>query len=251
MQILIVEDEPQAAERLYDLISQHRPDARLAGQTDSVAATVRWLQQHTPPDLAFFDIHLADGSCFSIFEQLQIHFPIVFTTAYDQYALKAFEVHSIDYLLKPIDPEDLKRAFDKYDHYRSPAPDLRRQLEDVMQIMRREYKTRFVVNTGHHLEVIPTADILYFFSENKITWLRLPSGAKHAVDYTLEQLEDLLDPKQFFRISRQCIVSLQAVNRITPFSSSRLKIELPYDEIKSYGIVSRNRVHEFKEWVGG
>jgi two-component system LytT family response regulator len=254
MRIIIVEDEHLAAERLADLLQQYDPAIAIAATLDSIEETVEWLAASPPPDLGFFDIQLADGLSFSIFEQVRIDFPVVFTTAFDQYALKAFEVNSIDYLLKPIDREALARAFRKYSTLKGevaqPALDIR-VLQDTLQMLQgSRTKERFVVKKGPHLISIPTSDILYFFSENKQSWARTPDGRKHAVDYTLEQLEHLLDDR-FFRLNRQYLVSLKGIQKATAYSNSRLRVHLVHAPADEKTIVSRDKVQSFRQWFAG
>lgn len=254
MRIIIVEDERLAAERLADLLKQHNPTIEIAGQFDSIEETVEWLNATESPDLGFFDIQLADGLSFSIFEQTTINFPVVFTTAYDQYALKAFEVNSIDYLLKPLKQEALERAFRKYSTLKGEAPqpalDMR-VLQETLQLLKSaRTKERFVVKKGPHLISLPTSEILYFFSENKQSWARTPDGRKHPVDYTLEQLVSMLD-EQFFRLNRQYLVTIKGIEKATAYSNSRLRVHLAHADKEEKVIVSREKVQPFRQWFAG
>ncbi|MCI5083497.1 MAG: LytTR family DNA-binding domain-containing protein [Saprospiraceae bacterium] len=251
--VIIVEDEALAAERLEMLLEQQNPDIKVLAQLDSVQEAVAYLAKSPELDLAFLDIQLADGSSFEIFDQVEMPCPVIFTTAYDAYALKAFEVNSIDYLLKPIDLDDLGDAFAKYERMKArfggeQQEDGMEQIRRAMQMMQKQYKSRFVVKSGHQLSSIRVEDILYFFSEHKTVWFRQKNGKRHAVDYTLEQLEGLLDPNQFFRLNRKYVAHIDAIEKAVAYSNSRLKISLfglEDDEI----IVSRERTGAFKAWL--
>ncbi|MEM8968028.1 MAG: LytTR family DNA-binding domain-containing protein [Bacteroidota bacterium] len=254
MDILIIEDEKAAAKRLSVLVQQLLPQAEIIAQLDSVKRSVAWWQSNPAPDLVFMDIQLADGLSFEIFKQVSITAPVIFTTAYDQYAIQAFKVNSIDYLLKPIDEEELEIALDKYRSYHqqsssSPAsPDLS-QLQQALQMLQKPtYKNRFVVKVGEHLNAIPTENILYFFSQAKATYLQTISGKHFIIDYSLEQVEEMVDPTHFFRISRKYMISFPAIDDIITYSSSRLKLHLKHSD-DSDVLVSRDRVADFKEWL--
>ncbi|MDX1940668.1 MAG: LytTR family DNA-binding domain-containing protein [Saprospiraceae bacterium] len=254
MKIAIVEDENLAAERLSDLIKQYDPSYEILVFLDSVQEAVAWFSASAPPDLAFFDIQLADGHSFDIFQQCNVNCPVIFTTAYDEYALHAFKVNSIDYLLKPIDLESIKKAFIKLEQLKSsfikdaPAITLETMQKVVQSLQKPNYKTRFVVKSGAQIHSVQVEDILYFFHEDKIVWLKRNDLKKFAVDFTLEQLETILDPARFFRLNRQFIVAFDAIKEITTYSNSRLKIKL-LDNNEPV-IVSRERVGDFKTWLG-
>ena len=249
MNILIVEDEELAAERLQQLVAELRPEAKVQAILDSVEDTVGYLQGQPGLDLAFFDIQLADGVSFQIFKQAKVPCPVVFTTAYDQYTLQAFKVNSIDYLLKPIDREELGQALNQFEELRSAfhgGPALER-VEQALSMLHKDYKTRFVVKAGHQFLSIKTSSVLYFFSEHKLTWLRHRDGKKHQLDYSLEQLEQRLDPAQFYRVNRQYIVQIESVEQTTIYSNARLKLMLSDGEEV---LVSRERVAGFRQWLG-
>ncbi len=250
MTILIIEDEVLAAEGLAKLIRQYDPAIEILACVDSVREAVEWFQNNPAPDLAFLDIQLADGLSFDIFEKTKVHCPVIFTTAYDEYALKAFKVHSVDYLLKPIDLEELSTAFSQYFKMKKnpSTPDLN-LIRQAMQMMANKYKNRFIVKVGHHISAVATLEILYFFTEHRTTWLRTKSLKKHAIDYTLEQLSDLLDPARFFRLNRKYIVSIDAIETATNYSNSRLKVQLTDSQKNEKILISRERVREFKEWL--
>ncbi len=254
MRILIIEDEKAAAKRLTSLIQQVIPEATLLAQLDSVKRSVDWLKSNPAPDLIFMDIQLADGLSFEIFEHTTVSVPVIFTTAYDQYAIRAFKVNSIDYLLKPIDAEELSTAVGKYRSYhqhqsaKTAAPDLG-QLQQALQMLKRpEYKVRFMVKVGEHLNAIPVEEILYFFSQAKVTYLQTASGKHYIIDYSLEQVEEMVDPKVYFRISRKYLIRFVAIEDIITYSSSRLKLQLTHSTDNDV-LVSRDRVADFKQWL--
>mgnify|MGYP006288445607 CR=1 FL=1 len=252
MKVVIIEDEALAAERLTMLVRRYDPEAEILAGLDSVAASVRWFEQHPPPDLCFMDIQLGDGLSFEIFEQTEVNCPVIFTTAYDEYALRAFKVHSIDYLLKPVDFRELSAAFRQFEAQQKPEAASMDGVLDALQQMRsgQRYKDRFLVKSGSRLLPVSATDIAYFFHEEKITWLRLHNGRKYALDYSMEQLTELLDPTHFFRINRQYIVCLDAMQGISDYTNSRLKVSLPHLEKEEEVVVSRERVRAFRAWLG-
>lgn len=252
MTTLIVEDEMLAAERLSILIKQYDSSIEILACLESIEEAVSWLNTHQHPDLIFLDIQLADGLSFSIFEKVEVQSPVIFTTAYDEYALKAFKVNSIDYLLKPIDLKDLTQAFHQFKKINQPTaqlPDLSLfQAAMTMIQQQQQYKSRFIVKRGHHLSSVSVEDVAYFFSEHKITWLKTHNHQKFAVDYTIEQLKDILDPALFFRLNRKYITSIKAISDIVAYSNSRLKIELQ-DNKDDKILISREKVGDFKKWL--
>lgn len=254
MKVLIIEDEPLAAERLSDLILAHDSNIQILGILDSVREAVDWFNNEPPPDLCFMDIQLADGLSFDIFEKTKVTCPIIFATAYDEYALRAFKVNSIDYLLKPVDNEGVKKAFEQYEGLikdmpsQKVIPDLS-LLQQAMKMMKQSYKKRFIVKAGNHISSIPAEEILYFYSEHRTTWLKTKKLKKHAIDYTLEQLEDLLDPNQFFRLNRKYLTAFSAIQGVLTFSNSRLKVQLQDLPKEELILISREKVGNFKEWL--
>lgn len=256
MKVLIVEDEHLSAERLEGMLQKYPRPIEVVGSFDSVKGASAWLNANPHPELMLFDIQLADGISFDIFEKTGTRSPVIFTTAYQEYALKAFKVNSIDYLLKPIDPEELYAALDRFFETKSNGPSLGpdpEALRLVMQMMNRQYKTRFLVKRGEHLASIATDDILYFYSEDKFTWIRTSDNKKYALDNTLEQLDLLLDPVRYFRINRQFIVAINALSDVVVYSNSRLKLKIPFWDNQDADpvLVSREKVQAFKEWLGG
>lgn len=250
MKVLIVEDESMAAKRLTNLLLKLEPDIEILDQLDSVKTAVKWLSNNEA-DLLFFDIQLADGLSFEILNQVNVQTPIIFTTAFDEYAIKAFKVNSIDYLLKPIDPEELKRALEKFhQNFKHPEPQQPNMamLEQAMKMLTKQYKERFVVKIGEHIHTIPVNDTAYFFSQDKATFLVTEEKKRYIIDYTLEEVEGLIDPQDFFRINRKYLVSMRAVKDIVSYTNSRLRIILHQsDEMDA--IVSRERVQDFKKWL--
>lgn len=250
MRVLILEDEELAAERLQLLLEKLRPGIKILAVLDTVEEAIVFFNSGECPDLAFFDIQLADGASFQVFESVKVPCPVIFTTAYDQYTLKAFKVNSIDYLLKPIGNSDLELALNQYEEMREsfgqPAVPIQ-QVKQLMQSIQKQYKDRFVVRAGHQFLSIKADDIQYLFSAHKTTWIRHADGKKHALDYTLEELEALLDPACFFRTNRQYIVHIEAITQTTVYSNARLKIQLRDGEETT---VSRDRVSDFRSWLG-
>ena len=248
MNCLIVEDEKVAAERLVGLIKNYDPSINVTEIVQSVKNAVLWLNTHQAPDLIFMDIQLADGLSFEIFEQTIVKTPVIFTTAYDEYALKAFKVKSIDYLLKPIDPDELKNAIEKFKENNSPKEIPTQVFDSIMHSLTKKYKNKFVMNVGEHIKVFTTEDIQCFYSIEKCTFLQNKSGRDYGISYSLDQLEDLLDPAQFFRINRKFIVSFSAISDIISYSNSRLKVKLNSNKADDL-IVSREKVQDFKQWL--
>lgn len=251
MNILIIEDEQPAVRRLAQLLAEHCPGGVILEMIDSVEASVQWLRNFPPPDLIFMDIQLADGLSFDIFSQAEVKSPVIFTTAFDHYTLRAFKVNSVDYLLKPIDPEELRQSLEKFRNFfvRQEKFD-RSGLENMLRsVMRQvEYKKRFLVKNGQNLAHINVEEVAYFYSEDGIAFAQCTNGKKHIIEFTLDQLEELLDPSDFFRINRQAIIRPEAIQKISTWFNSRLKVELhPAQSLNT--VVSRERVAAFKEWL--
>lgn len=251
MRILIIEDEDLAAWGLISKLQQLDPATEVLATLDTVKSAVEWFKTNPAPDLAFFDIQLADGLSFEIFEQVKVPCPIIFTTAYDAYALRAFKVNSVDYLLKPVSPEDLAQAFSKLRQLRGAATLDAGTIQQMMQMLKpRQYKTRFMVKVGDHLTAVAAEEVDYFFGENKIVWLRHQNGRKYPVEYTLEQLEEMLDPQHFFRLNRQYIAAIGVIKDVVTYSNSRLKVTLKDPMSTDDVLISREKVEAFKLWFG-
>ncbi|KAB2915398.1 MAG: response regulator transcription factor [Bacteroidetes bacterium] len=250
MKIVVIEDEAPAARRLMGLIQEHRPLAEIVAHFDSVETAVDWLQNNPPPDLAFMDIQLADGLSFDIFEAVPVKCPVIFTTAYDEYAIKAFKVNSIDYLLKPIDKGELATAFAKYDTLAQKPQNGTIDVGELIKVFRPDtYKSRFLVKQGQRLIPVGVEDIAYFYAEDKLVFMLTNMGNKYIVDYTIEQLEGKLNPEKFFRANRKVITSLEAVKDVHISFNGKLKVYLKPD-LSEELFVSRERAPEFKNWLG-
>jgi DNA-binding LytR/AlgR family response regulator len=251
MRVLIIEDEVIAAERMEAMIRKAMPGVDILGILDSISSAVPWFAENEAPDLAFFDIQLADGLSFEIFEQAEVGCPIIFTTAFDEYALKAFKVNSIDYLLKPIDYDELKAAIDKYRSLSDGQPisiPRSQDIDAVLKMLTRKYKTRFVVKVGERIRSVPVEEILCFYSMDKASYLQTADDRHYVMDDSLEQVEGLVDPEKYFRVSRKFIIALEGIEDIISYSNSRLKISLKQPTEEDI-IVSREKVKEFKAWL--
>lgn len=250
--ILIIEDEEAAARRLRKMTLEILPDAEILPELASINSAVEWITGNPRPDLIFLDVHLADGQSFEIFKKVNVSCPIIFTTAYDQYALEAFKVNSIDYLLKPIKKEELERSIDKFLKLTSPAQtniNLDKLLLSLQQ-PQQAFKERFIVKYGEHLKTIQTSGIAYFYTENKMNFLITKENKRYAIDYNLDQLEQLLDTKKFFRINRQFIIEFHSIAEMFTYSKSRVLIKLdPPSKMET--IVSTERSAAFKAWLDG
>ena len=248
--VIIIEDEPPASKRLQSMLSVCKYPLEVVEILDSVEDSVTYLERFKDYDLLFMDVQLGDGLSFDIFNSVTIEKPIIFTTAYDDYTLQAFKVNSIDYLLKPIDQEDLDMALDKFSRQNGSATgtfDLK-FLTDSLK--KPTYKQRFLVKKGKQLLVVPSDEIAYFYSEDGYTLMGHKNGSKHIVDLTIDQLCEVMDPGSFYRINRKMLVCLSSIVEIHEYFNSRLKMELapnPSFEV----IVSRDRVKAFKLWLNG
>ena len=255
MTTIIIEDEKPAARLLQRKLEKLQINVTVL--LHSVEEAIEWFSNHPHPDLIFLDIQLSDGLSFAIFEAVEIKSAIIFTTAYDEYALRAFKLNSIDYLLKPIDEDDLEIAVNKYkSRVPEKAPENHSLALDFEAIKRmltnpfeKNYKKRFTLKIGQHLKVISVDEIECFYSENKGTYLHTFDNRDYLLETTLEVLEQELDPAAFYRISRKFIIPLKAIKEIVVYSNSRLKIILPTYKAEEV-IVSREKVADFKNWIG-
>ena len=231
MKIAIVEDEALAANRLEKLILQYDPELEVVAKLDSVEAAVEWLKSNAVPDLMFLDIRLSDGTSFDILKETDIKSPVIFITAYDEYALEAFSLHSIDYLVKPVSFDKLSAAFDKLKSMKkslgsqATKVDIH-QISKLIDDQKKGYKTRFLVKLGSQLKSVATEHVAYFYSEEKLVFLRTAANERYVVNQSLDELENLLDPTRFFRINRQYIVNFDAIKKVHPHFKGRLKVEL-------------------------
>jgi DNA-binding LytR/AlgR family response regulator len=256
MKVLIIEDEPLAQQELRRLLTKCAPEVEVTACLDSVEDSVEWLSNTPePPDLIFLDIQLSDGSSFDIFEQITVAVPVIFTTAYNEYALQAFRVNSIDYLLKPIEEEALGAALQKLSSLKDQfggkknAALSTQQLNSLLRQPRADYKTRFLTTLGDRIRYVPVEQIAYFFAEDNTVYLVTQDRKKYVLDYTLDHLETLVDPKLFFRITRKYLTHIAAIGEVSRYFNSRLKVSLvpaTDDEI----LISRVRVPGFLAWMG-
>ena len=250
MNVIIIEDEKPAARRLGRLLNQL--EVSVATMLHSVEEAIIWFQNNEHPDLIFLDIQLSDGLSFEIFEVVKIESSVIFTTAFDEYALQAFKLNSIDYLLKPIDEEELEIAVKKYQSFGPKKQEVSMDFEDVKKLLlnplEREYKKRFTVRVGQHLKIINADIIECFYSENKGTYAATNDGRNYLLDVSLENLEKDLDPETFYRVSRKFYVNINHIKDIISYTNSRLQIKLNrYNDQEV--IVSRERVKDFKLWL--
>ena len=251
MKILIVEDEDLAVKKLQKTLAAVNPSAKVVGTTDSIKSTVEWLQQNEQPDLILMDIELADGQSFEIFNLTEVSSPVIFTTSYDEFALKAFKVNSVDYLLKPIQKEDLHAALEKFQKMKSSAEvkieSLVKELQQKLQP--KEYRKRFLVKLGQKLVSVEIGEIAFFYSDGRLNFFKTTDNRKFVVDYTMDELEEMLDPQKFFRISRSFYVSVNSIEKIDDYFGNRLILGLK-PAVEKEALVSREKVTEFKNWMG-
>ncbi|WP_452602407.1 LytR/AlgR family response regulator transcription factor [Pontimicrobium sp. MEBiC06410] len=250
MRVIIIEDEKPSARRLQRMLQALDMEAETL--LHSVEESIAWFQNNEHPDLIFLDIQLSDGLSFEIFDAVEVKSAIIFTTAYDEYALQAFKLNSIDYLLKPIDDDDLEAAVSKFKTRLPQKQSVTLDFNDIKKLLinpiEREYKKRFSVKVGQHLKLINIDDIECFYSENKGTYLYTKEGRNYLLDNTLDQLEEELEPQAFFRINRKFFVNIQAIKDMVSYTNSRLQIKLnTYNEQDI--IVARERVKDFKQWL--
>ncbi len=251
MNILIIEDEEPAAARLKRMILEIEPEANILAVIVSIRSAVNWLKTNPAPELIFQDIQLADGTSFEIFNQVEVQSPIIFITAFDEYAIQAFKVNSIDYLLKPLKKEDLSRAINKFKKIKSSAtaaPDLE-ELIATLRSSEKKYKSRFLIRYADHIKKIDITDVAYFYTQDKINYLRTLAGQTYPIDFNLDTIEKTINPEKFFRINRQFIIGIDSIEQMFAFSKSRVKIMLK-PPINIETIVSTDRSPHFKAWLG-
>jgi DNA-binding LytR/AlgR family response regulator len=249
MNAIIIEDEKLSAEHLVNLLKRIDTSIDVIATYDSVKKSVEAFQKGVKADVVFVDVHLADGLSFEIFSKIQIDTPVIFTTAFDEYAIKAFKLNSVDYLLKPIGADDLKLAVDKLKKFsQQHHTSIIKDIASVYQNLNKQYKNRFMVKMGDSIVSVKTEDVLHFIAEDGITLLVTVLGKRYPVDYTLDQLEELTSSDLFFRINRKVLISINAVQKVSSYFNSRLKINSELLEDES-SIVSRERVNDFKAWL--
>ena len=249
MNVLIFEDEKYTADRLSNLLSEADNSIKIVGIIGAVNEGISWFRKNEMPDLIFQDIMLSDGNCFDIFDAVEINTPIIFTTAFSEYALRSFQVNSIDYLVKPYDSKDIKKALQKFKNFKGAFyPPEKEILEEILNRTATTPKRRFLVKTGDNYLSINSHDIAFLFSEDGVTFATLFSKQKYIVDYSIADLSKQMDTSSFFQINRKIIINIESVDKINSWFNSRLKVRInpPMDDDI---IVSRDRVKSFKQWL--
>lgn len=252
MNVIIIEDEHLTAERIATLLKKIDPGIEIRASLDSVKRSVEWFSSHENPDLVFMDIQLADGLSFDIFDKVKIEVPVIFITAYQEYAIRAFKVNSVDYLLKPVSEDDLRAAMSKYGRYHNMEQGIPQiggaLLQRIRDMIHSPHKNRFMVRVGDHIRTVEIEQILYFYSLQKGTYLHTTDRHNYVVDYTLGKLEELLDPVMFHRINRRYLITHGAITDVITLSSGKLKVQLLHsDDDEIY--ISRERIASFKSWL--
>ena len=256
MKILIIEDEKPAVEKLELMLRKYDPEIEVSGRCTSVEQTIKWINNtENQADLLFMDIQLTDGLSFEIFERTEVNTPVIFITAYNEYAIQAFKVNSIDYLLKPLNYDDLYRSMEKIKVLRENLPSNKErikydELSNILLQMNKSYKTRFLVKVGDHIRSVKAENIELFYAEGRTVYIITKKQNKYIIDFKLEELESGLDPNIFFRANRSFIVNINAISDVVVYSNSRLKIELNLEFEKEI-IVSREKVAQLKVWFEG
>lgn len=249
MEVLIIEDEIVAAERLESMLTEIDPGIRVLNKLGSISDAVSWLK-HNQAELIFLDIQLSDGLSFSIFEQCEVKTPIIFTTAYDQYAVRAFDLNSIDYLLKPIRKSDLEDALRKFDSLKTVLNIDFNHLAGLLEKRIPEYQKRFLIQYGEKIRKVEVSAIAYFYAQDKGVFIRTQDGHNYPLEFTLEKIEEMVDPVQFFRINRRFIISVDAITDMTAYSRSRIKLNVkPSAADLGDTIVSIERSADFRKWL--
>ncbi|HMX36152.1 MAG TPA: LytTR family DNA-binding domain-containing protein [Ferruginibacter sp.] len=256
MKILIIEDEELAVKKLHKMLIGIDDSIEVIANLDSIESSVEWLENNETPDLIMMDIELLDGQSFEIFNRVKVKSPVIFTTSYDEYALKAFKVNSVDYLLKPIQREDLAAALNKYRQmFAAPAasqPSINMDMlvkELQQKLQPKEYRKRFLVKNVQKLVSVETDDIAYFYSDGRLNFFKTTDNKKYVVDYTMDELDGMLDPDKYFRISRSFFVSIDSVDQINDYFGNRLILTLK-PAVDKEALVSREKVTDFKKWLG-
>lgn len=259
MNVLIIEDEELAVKKLRKTLASVDETAEVVGVADSIRSSVSWLESNPTPDLILMDIELADGQSFEIFDKVDVKSTVIFTTSYDEFALKAFKVNSVDYLLKPIQKEDLQAALEKLKKFKqmyggnsssAPALNVDSLVKELQQKLQpKEYRKRFLVKHAQKLVSVEIEDIAYFYSDGRLNFFKTNDNRKFVVDYTMDELEEMLDPNKYFRISRAFYVSIDSVDQIHDYFGNRLLLHLR-PEVDKEALVSREKVTDFKKWMG-
>jgi two-component system, LytTR family, response regulator len=246
--VVIVEDEKPAAVHLQSMLEAM--GIEVLAHLDSVKNSAKWLANHDCPDLLIMDIQLGDGLSFEIFDIVTVACPVIFITAFDQYAIEAFKVNSIAYLLKPVQADDLAIALNKYSemHTVFNSEMIKDQVSATREMLGHDYKERFVIKVGAHLKSVAVTEILYFYSQDKATFIKTKEARSVVIDYTLDQVQNLVDPKNYFRIARNYLVHIDAIEDIVAYTNSRLLLQLTHNSTRD-AIVSREKVGDFKRWL--
>jgi len=254
MQVLIIEDEQPAAEKLIRSLQRIDENIVILGVLDSVQKAAEWLKKNKA-DLIFLDIHLSDGVSFKIFEKLeqegirQIDTPIIFTTAYDEYAIQAFKLNSIDYLLKPIGRRELEASLEKYQRLQQQPAEVSQDMRSLLESLQQpRYKKRFMVSYGQRMKSIHSDEVAYFYAHEKMVFMLTLKGQQYIIDQTITEVEEVMDPERFFRINRKFIVNIEAIEQMHAYSKSRVKLDLkPQNQMEA--VVSVDRSSDFKAWL--
>jgi DNA-binding LytR/AlgR family response regulator len=259
MKVLIIEDEELAVKKLQKTLQSVDENATVVGTADSIQSAVEWLQENNPPDLILMDIELSDGQSFEIFNLTEVKSPVIFTTSYDEFALKAFKVNSVDYLLKPVQKEDLEAALNKFKKLKSAFGSTETAGKDLsieslvkelkQKLQPKDYRKRFLVKHAQKLVSIGCDEITYFYSDGRLNFFKTKDNKKYVVDYTMDELEEMLDPEIYFRISRSFFVSVGCIEKIEDYFGNRLILQLN-PAVDKEALVSREKVTEFKKWMG-
>ncbi len=248
MKVVIIEDEHYAAEKLIQLLNKTAPEIEILQVLESVEDSINWFSSNVSPDLIFMDIQLDDGISFEIFDAVKIDTPIIFTTAFNEYAIRAFKVNSVDYLLKPIEEQALETAFHKFKSIHSEKQEFSEKVSKVIEQISTKYKSRFFLKVGSRFQSIQVSEICSFFVEERSTFLKTMSGKTYDLDFSLEQLQKRIDPTIFFRVNRNYLVNINCIAEIISYSTNRLKLNLKSNSENGI-IVSRDKVSEFKHWM--
>ncbi len=249
MNVLIIENEKPAADKIVRVLKKIDKSITVLDVVETVEEAINRLQEKPQPDLILMDIQLDDGLCFEIFETINVEIPVIFTTAYDEYTLKAFKVNSVDYLLKPIDEESLKSALAKYRKLYADKDPFKRDFRQLLTEFRNQYKSRFLIKIGDKYRSVPAGEISHFHICERNVFLSDYQGKDYGVDYSLEQLQSILDPRKFFRINRDCIINIDVITLMYSYSSSRLELTIKNKERSELFVVSRDKVALFKKWI--
>ena len=256
MKIVIVEDEELAVRKLKRLLAEVKQEAVVIADLDSIESTVDWLNNNPSPDIILMDIELVDGQSFEIFKKTKVPCPVIFITSYDEYAIQAFTVNSVSYLLKPVEKEDLLNALEKYEQLKefystkSPGFSIHNLVDELqLRLQPKNFKQRFLVKYNNKLSTVDTNTIAYFFSEERFTFFKTFDNKKIIIDYTLEELQEQLNPEDFFLVNRSCMISIKSIQKIDDYFGQRLILQLK-PESDQQVIVSRSKVALFKSWMG-